>query len=112
MASEDKQVEKASISIFTITKTINWLSRARCLAWFRSAFADQVTKELENEGSRKTSQDIESIHQPKAKTFYTLSPRKEIMTLERQLKKNFSVEEESDGLNTNEYYKQYRQANK
>ena len=110
---------KASMSIFTLSKTINWMSRAKVLAWFRTSFMNEVTKQLEEvevSKSRRVSEDIESkdfnSEQHKAKTFYTLPPREEILTLERKLKKNFSKDEDSDGgsTNANEYYKQYRLA--
>ena len=103
---------KASMSIFTLSKTINWMSRAKVLAWFRTSFTNEVTKQLEVEvsNSRRVSEDVSNAEH-KAKTFYTLPPREKILTLERKLKKDFSKDEDSDAsINANEYYRQYRLA--
>ena len=109
---------KASMGIFTLSKTINWMSRAKVLAWFRTSFTNEATKQLEDEfrNSRRLSEDVESrVSNPehRAKTFYTLPPRKKILTLERKMKKGFSKDEDSDGsINANEYYMQYQLVSK
>ena len=103
---------KASMSIFTLSKTINWMSRAKVLAWFRTSFTNEVTKQLEVRvsNSRRVSEDVSNAEH-KAKTFYTLPPREKILTLERKLKKDFSKDEDSDAsINVNEFYRQYRLA--
>ena len=47
---------KGSMSIFTLSKTINWMSRAKVLVWFRTSFTmtNEVAKQLEDKVSDRT----------------------------------------------------------
>ena len=105
---------KASVSMFTLIKTYCWMKskRAKVLTWLREAFANDVTKQLEAAAchSRRASEDN---LEHKAKTFYVLPPRQEILTLE--LRRLCSVDDkdensESESICTDQYYQQYRRS--
>ena len=89
-----KEEPKASMSIFTLGKTYRWISRARILAWFRSAFSSKSAESREQAEMKNKNENEHKEHKPKI--FYILPRRHELLTLERRLKRTFSKEEETD----------------
>ena len=115
MTSKDKKTRKtcenAALSIFTFSQIHSWMKRAKVFACWKGAFTSY-------EASRRLSEDhhpTEQLMEHKAKTFYILPRRREMMTLEQ----TWITDDQEDDIEDNEskslcpdqyYLKQYRKS--
>ena len=109
MDSESEENRRAAMSLFTLGKTYRWISRARVVAWFRTAFEikgssnpteepvakDRLVPLHEMREMRKASMRNEN----RPKIFYILPKRDEALTLEKRSKSMIRYAKDSLILN-------------